>query len=98
MAKRKTPKSKKIVDLKPKLEKIEETELKQVQDLVRQNNELTLEIGRIEAQKHQFLHRLSGSNEAIQTLQRKLEEKYGNADIDLRDGKLTYKEDGEVNS
>jgi len=98
MAKRKTPKSKKVVDLKPKLEKLEEAELTQIQSLVRHNNEITLEIGRLEAQKHQLLHRISASNEEIKAVQQQLEAKYGDVDVDLRDGKLTYKENGQVNS
>ena len=98
MAKRKTPKSKKVVDLKPKAEKIEEAELKEIQGLVKQTNEVNMEIGRLEVTKHQFLHRLAGINDNIRITQAKLEAKYGDVDIDLRDGKLTYSKDGQADS
>ena len=98
MAKRKTPKSKKVVDLKPKAEKIEELELQEIQGLVKQTNEVNMEIGRLEVTKHQFLHRLAGINDSIRAIQAKLEDKYGDVDIDLRDGMLKYKEDGEADS
>ena len=57
-----------------------------------------MEIGRLEVTKHQFLHRLAGINDSIRATQAKLEDKYGDVDIDLRDGTLKYKEDGETDS
>ena len=54
MAKTKTKKEK-IVDLKPKAEKITDVELKQLQDVVNRNNAVQFRIGSIETQKHELL-------------------------------------------
>ena len=98
MAKRKTPKSNKVVDLKPQAEMLEEVELKEIQDLVKEVDLLSIQIGRLETQKHQLLHRIAGENDKIKITQGKLEAKYGNCDIDIRDGKITYNKDGEADS
>jgi hypothetical protein len=98
MAKRKTPKSNKIVDLKPKSEKLEELELQEIQGLVKEVDMVNLDVGRLESHKHNLLHKAAGLNDNIKIVQTKLEAKYGNVDIDIRDGKLTYKEDGQADS
>ena len=95
MAKRKTPKSKKVVDLKPKAEKITEEQLTEIRGLVRQIDGIHNEIGKIEATKHQFLHRLAGINDEVKIVQGKLVDEYGNVDIDISTGAI--KENEQVN-
>ena len=56
MAKRKTAKAEKIVDLKPKAEKITAEELEKVQNIVNAMNRGQLDLGILETRKHQLLH------------------------------------------
>ena len=44
------------------------------------------------------MHQVSASQEVLQTLQTELEKEYGTVDININDGTINYKEDGEVNS
>ena len=55
MAKRKTPKAEKVVDLAPRAEKVTETQLKNVQTTVRTMDHLTMELGRIDVRKYGIL-------------------------------------------
>ena len=95
MAKRKTPK---VKDLKVKAEQLQENELKSLQELVSGINSMHLEVGRIRAAEHDMLHRLAGKQDEVKMMQNTLQDKYGDADIDVRNGKLTYKENEQVNS
>ena len=98
MAKRKTPKSEKFVDLKPQAEKLTQEELTELQTTVSKVDRLYLEIGKVEAQKHSFLHMLAGVQDEIKLLQTKLEDTYGSVDIDVRDGTIKTKESGQADS
>ena len=91
-------KKEKVVDLKPKAESLSKEELQDLQVLVRAIDKMHYDIGRVEAQKHNILHQLAGKNDEVRLLQAKLEEKYGKADIDVRDGSIKYPEDGQANS
>ena len=94
MAKRKTPK---VKDLKVKADKLEEQELIDLQTLVKQIDTLHLNIGRTRAAEHDMLHRLAGHQDQVKLMQSKLQDKYGNADIDVRTGSLKYN-DGQADS
>ena len=98
MAKRKTPKKDKIVDLKPKADKLEEKELEQLQQLVRSIDMLNMELGRLETHKHAKLHESAGLQDSLKLMQGKLEDKYGKVDVDIRTGELKQIEDGQANS
>ena len=95
MAKRKTPK---VKDLKVKAENLEEKELKDLQSLVQNINSIHLEVGRARVAEHDLLHRLAGFNDSVKLMQNKFQDKYGDADIDVRNGKLTYNKDEQANS
>ena len=58
MAKRKTPKAEKVIDLTPKAEKITDEQLRKVQDVVNNLNRTQIEIGQIETKKHAILHNI----------------------------------------
>ena len=58
MAKVKTPKKEKIVDLKPKAEKITDEQLQKVQSIVNALNRAQLELGMMETKKHTLLHNI----------------------------------------
>ena len=93
MAKRKTSKAEKIIDLKPKAEKITKEQLTEVQGLVNQLNRLQLEIGIMETRKHNLLHQCAGLNDQMTKLQVVFEKEYGTWDVDLQTGKLNYPSD-----
>ena len=98
MAKRKTLKAEKIVDLKPKVEKITDEQLKEVQDVINEINRLQMEVGMMEGKKHAMLHHISVSQESIGKIRDTFEKEYGTADIDIQTGTINYPpENGEAN-
>ena len=97
MAKVKTPKKEKIVDLKPKAEKITEEQLKRVQGTVNAINRSQLDLGILESRKHQLLHMIAGVNDELTLIQGELEKEYGTNDINIQDGTINYPENGEAN-
>ena len=86
-------KKEKVVDLKPKANKISEAELKELQSVVSSLNKLNFDIGVLEAQKHNLLHALFQANDSIRGIQGKFEKEYGTADIDIQDGTINYKDE-----
>ena len=98
MAKRKTKKVEKVIDLAPKAEKITDEQLKEVQDVINEINRLQMEIGLMETKKHSILHHIGVSQENIGKIRTKFEEEYGTADVDIQTGVINYPpENGEVN-
>ena len=94
----KTKKKEKIVDLKPKAERISEEQLKKVQDTVNNINRTQLDMGSIEIQKHEMLHRVAGLRDELTLLQGEFEKEYGTFDVNIQDGTINYpKENGETN-
>ena len=93
MAKRKTPKAEKIVDLKPKAEKITEEQLTKVQNVVNTLNRAQLDLGIMETRKHQLLHTISTIQEQLTLIQSEFEKEYGTSDIDIQTGKIKYEDE-----
>ena len=86
----------KLKGVKP--EKVTEKQLQTIQNLVNGINRWQLEIGSIETQKHELMHRVGGLKEALSTMQKELEKDYGTFDVNIQDGTINYtKENGEVN-
>ena len=57
-----------------------------------------MNIGQLEARKHQLLHMIAGVNDELTLLQGELEKEYGTNDINIKDGTINYpKENGEAN-
>ena len=91
-------KKEKVVDLKPKAEKITEEQLKKVQDIINDINRSQIELGQMETRKHAMLHNISSLQEAVGVMREEFEKEYGTADINIQDGTINYpKENGEVN-
>ena len=65
----KTKKMEKVVDLKPKAEKITDEQLKKVQDTVNGINRAQLEIGSLEIKKHEMMHGVAGLRDELTLLQ-----------------------------
>ena len=87
----------KVIDLKPKAEKITNEQLKKVQDTVNGINRGQLEIGGLEVKKHEMMHGIAGLRDQLTALQSEFETEYGTFDINIQDGTINYPENGEVN-
>ena len=91
-------KKEKIVDLKPKAEKISEEQLKKVQSAVNDINKLQFDIGSLESKKHELLHGVAKLKEELGLMQGEFEKEYGTFDINIKDGTINYpKENGKTN-
>jgi len=97
MAKVKTPKKEKIVDLKPKAEKVTDEQLQKVQGIVNAINRAQLDLGMIETRKHGLLHNIATIQDQLTIMQGEFEKEYGTYDIDIQTGTINYKEDVEAN-
>ena len=93
MAKVKTPKKEKIVDLKPKAEKITAEELEKVQNIVNAMNRGQLDLGILETRKHLLLNSIMSVQDQLTMMQADFEKEYGTFDINVQDGTINYKED-----
>ena len=90
MAKRKTPKAKKIVDLKPRAEKVTDEQLAKIQNSVSSINNHQMELGRMETRKHQLLHNLNSIQDQLTLLQDELQKEYNTIDINIETGEINY--------
>ena len=90
MAKRKTAKKEKIVDLKPRPEKVTDEQLAKIQSSVNGINSHQVEIGRMETRKHQLLHNLSQIQDQLTLLQEELQKEYNTIDINIETGDINY--------
>ena len=93
MAKRKTPKAEKVVDLTPKAEKITDEQLKKVQGIVNNINRSQIEIGQLETRKHEILHNIAVLRDELTLLQGELQKEYGTIDINVQNGTINYPPD-----
>ena len=84
----------KMVDLKPKAEKITEEQLKNLQSVVNDNNAIQFRVGALEAQKNELIHQQAGVQSKIVELQNTFSEEYGTFDVDLADGTINYPTNG----
>jgi len=90
MAKRKTAKKEKIVDLKPRPEKVTDEELAKIQNAVNGISNHQVEIGRMETRKHQLLHNLGQLQDSLALLQEELQKEYNTIDINIDTGEINY--------
>tara|TARA_R110001606_G_scaffold58411_2_gene139906 strand:- start:1338 stop:1595 length:258 start_codon:yes stop_codon:yes gene_type:complete len=69
--------------------RLTETELKDLKAIVGEINEVQMQIGGIEAHKHELLHSIALKTTTLKDLQKTLEETYGAVNIDLNTGIVT---------
>ncbi len=86
-------KKEKVVDLKPRVDKISKEHLDQLLDAVNKINILQFNIGRLETQKHKLLHEIALGNDTVSLLQDKMLKEYGSYDINLTDGTINWPKD-----
>jgi len=85
-------KKEKVVDLKPKAEKVTDEQLKNIQSIVDRINNAQMNIGQLEARKHQLLHMIAGTNDELALMQENLTKEYGTNDIDINTGVINHVE------
>ena len=83
----------KMVDLKPKVDKISDEHLKELQGILNITNNLQFNIGKLEGQKHSLLHELSITQNRVIEMQDKLSKEYGTYDVNVIDGTINKNED-----
>ena len=81
-----------MVDLKPKVDKISDEHLKELQGVLNITNNLQFNIGKLEGQKHSLLHELSVTQKKVIEMQDKFSKEYGTFDINVIDGTINKKE------
>ena len=72
-----------------KAKKITEEQLETVRKHHSELNELLINIGVIESQKHSMLHNLAEINKNVDEYKKYLESEYGSININLQDGSYT---------
>ena len=93
MAKRKTPKVDKVVDLKPKAEKITDEQLQKLQKSVGNINRAKTELGALELQKHSNVKIIEELGGALNELRTEFKNDYGTDNININDGSIMYSEE-----
>jgi hypothetical protein len=89
----------KIKELKGiKAEKVNDKELAGIQAVVGSINNTYIELGRLEALKHNHLHTLAGVQDELMVIQNKLKEDYGTDDINIQTGAIKYEDNVEADS
>ena len=86
-------KKEKVVDLKPKVDKISDEHLKELQEIINVINNLQFKIGQLEGQKHNLLHELGLGQKNVIDMQDKLSKEYGTFDVNIADGKINWPKD-----
>ena len=86
-------KKEELVDLKPRVEKISDEHLKELQEIVNVINNVQFNIGKIEGQKHALLHELGLSQNKVIEMQGKLSKEYGSFDVNIKDGTINWPKD-----
>lgn len=86
-------KKEKLVDLKPKVDKISDKHLEELQGILNITNNLQYNIGKLEGQKHSLLHELSITQKRIVDIQDIFSKEYGTYDVNIADGTINKKED-----
>ena len=75
--------------------KLTEDELKSLQENVSKLNQVHIELGRLENQKHKILHEVNEVEKLFDELQKNLEVKYGKVSINIDNGELTEIQENE---
>ena len=94
MAKNTSKKIKELKGIKP--EKVTDEQLEKIQNVVDGINKTQMDIGVLEARKHQALHFLATMNDKLTLLQDELQKEYGTFDVNISDGTINYPENGEA--
>ena len=86
-------KKEKTIELKPRVDKISEEHLKELQGIVQKINAGQFNVGKLEAQKHHILHELAMAQDKVGLFQDTLMKAYGSYDVNLNDGTINWPKD-----
>tara|TARA_R100000900_G_scaffold145566_2_gene131764 strand:- start:695 stop:967 length:273 start_codon:yes stop_codon:yes gene_type:complete len=86
-------KKEKVIDLKPKVDKVNDKHLTDLQRVVNTINGIQFNIGKIEGQKHFMLHNLDEAQKGVKQMQDLLVKEYGTYDVNLDDGTINWPKD-----
>ena len=98
MAKRKTPKAEKVIDLTPERpEKISENQLARLQSTIKTIDQLTTDVGRMEVQKYSLMKAMENIQTRIEAIRKEFKEEYSTDNVNIQDGTIIYpQENGEA--
>tara|TARA_R110000751_G_scaffold21972_3_gene62437 strand:+ start:152 stop:394 length:243 start_codon:yes stop_codon:yes gene_type:complete len=72
-----------------KATKLTKEELKSLQENVGKLNQVHIELGRLENQKHKILHQMGDIEKTFDDLQKEFEDKYGKVSVNIDNGELS---------
>tara|TARA_R100000541_G_scaffold37226_1_gene45166 strand:+ start:280 stop:564 length:285 start_codon:yes stop_codon:yes gene_type:complete len=78
-----------VIDLAPEMDKITDEQLKDLQGLLGQINQVQLSIGQLETQKAGMLQGIGELQVKLKDMQDKLEEEYGKVSVNIQDGSIS---------
>jgi cob(I)alamin adenosyltransferase len=73
--------------------KLEELELKELQDVIGKINEASMQIGGLEIQKQEVISAAGEAKKELVEIQNKLESVYGKVSVDIKTGEISETED-----
>lgn len=71
------------------MSKIKDEQLEKLQGLVTATNQVQMQLGQLDMQKHALLHQSVGIQEDLSKFQKELEEEYGQVSVNIQDGTYT---------
>ena len=89
-------KIKELKGIKPS--NVSKEHLDKMQSAVSEINSVYMELGRLSATNHNFLHELAGRQDKLTLLQEELKTEYGTDDINIQDGAINYTDDVKADS
>jgi|TARA_B110000977_G_scaffold193743_1_gene269176 hypothetical protein len=72
--------------------KLTSEELKNLQDAVNSLNQIQLQVGGLELQKHELQHAAAEAKVALEKVQKELEDEYGQVSVDIQTGDIKESE------
>lgn len=82
-------KKEEAIEVSPKVEKITEEQLKDLQELVGKINNAQLTIGQLETQKDGVIIAIRDFQMKLKSMQDKLEDEYGKVSVNIQDGSIS---------
>ena len=77
--------------------KIKKEQLEELQGLVNQLQNVQSQIGGLEAQKHELLHKIANGKTELDGLQSDLQKEYGDVSVDIKTGEIKKNESDKKN-
>ena len=78
----------KLVDLTPKMDKITDEQLTELQGLVGQINQAQMSVGQLETQKAGIMAAIGDFQMKLKSMQDALEKEYGKVTVNIQDGSI----------